>query len=112
MLQQTREDRHARPPSAKADQLPPGVQAILVTTLAEAPGLLAAALLIDTKGRRWTLRAGLALCAAALGALIADPPRAGQLALLFVARGCIEGKRRRAASVVPACRAGWPACQT
>ena len=69
----------------------PLLQAILVTTVAEAPGLLAAASLIDSKGRKWTLRAGLGVCAAALCALVADPPRAGQLALLFVARACIEG---------------------
>jgi hypothetical protein len=69
------------------------MQAILITTLAEAPGLLATALLIDSKGRKWTLRAGLAVCAVSLGALLLDPPRAQQLALLFVARGCIEGEQ-------------------
>ncbi|KAL4425877.1 hypothetical protein ABPG75_009893 [Micractinium tetrahymenae] len=65
--------------------------AILVTTLAEAPGLMAAALLIDGPGRKRALQVGLALCAAALASLVADPPRYGQLALLFVARACIEG---------------------
>ncbi|KAL4859828.1 Organic cation/carnitine transporter 7 [Chlorella vulgaris] len=63
---------------------------ILIATLAEAPGLLAAALLIDSKGRKWALQAGLCVCSAALGCLLLDPPSAGQLALLFVARGCIE----------------------
>lgn len=70
---------------------PSSPQTIFVTTLAEAPGLLAAAALIDGKGRKWTLRAGLGVCAAALAALAADLPRGGQLALLFAARACIEG---------------------
>lgn len=70
------------------------MQAILVTTLAEAPGLLAAALLIDGPGRRRSLQVGLAVCAAALASLVADPPRLVQLALLFTARACIEGAFR------------------
>lgn len=69
----------------------PNPQAIFVTTLAEAPGLLLAALLIDVKGRKWTLWAGLLLSGAALGSLVLDPPRAAQLAMLFVARASIEG---------------------
>jgi len=67
------------------------MQAILITTLAECPGLLAAAFLIDSKGRRPTLQAGMLCCAVALASMIADPPQAGQLVLLFVARACIEG---------------------
>ncbi|PSC73678.1 organic cation carnitine transporter 7-like [Micractinium conductrix] len=65
--------------------------AILITTLAECPGLLAAALLVDSWGRKAPLAAALAACAVALVSLTADPPRAAQLALLFAARGCIEG---------------------
>eukprot|EP00887_Chlorella_sp_A99_P004750 scaffold4.g4750.t1 len=64
---------------------------ILITATAEAPGLLAAAALIDTRGRKWTLRAGLLLCGGALLLLLgATPWRAGALLLLFVARGGIE----------------------
>ena len=65
--------------------------AILVASSAEAPGLLAAASLIDRKGRKWTLRLGLLACTAALLGLLADPSRGGQLALLFAARAAVEG---------------------
>lgn len=67
-------------------------QAILVTTAAEAPGLLAAQQLIDSRGRKWTLRAGLALCGFSLLALLAAGAgsRGLSLLLLFLARGAIE----------------------
>lgn len=64
---------------------------ILIASSAEAPGLVAAACLIDRKGRKWTLRLGLLACAAALLGLLADPAKGGQLALLFAARAAVEG---------------------
>lgn len=63
----------------------------MINTAAEAPGLLLCALAVDRIGRRSTIRSGLLLCAAALLALLAAPPPGVQLALLFVARGSIEG---------------------
>ncbi|PRW59112.1 organic cation carnitine transporter 7-like isoform A [Chlorella sorokiniana] len=65
--------------------------AILIASTAEAPGLIAAASLIDRKGRKWTLRLGLLACTAALLGLLADPSRGGQLALLFASRAAVEG---------------------
>lgn len=65
--------------------------AVLVTTAAEAPGLLAAAALVDTIGRKWTLRSGLFLCSLALLSLLAVQTAGLQIAALFVARGAIEG---------------------
>lgn len=69
---------------------PAALQAILVTALAEAPGVLAAASLIDTKGRKWTLRAALLVCSAAMLSLVAGPPHSWQLPLLFMARASIQ----------------------
>lgn len=65
--------------------------AILIASTAEAPGLLAAASLIDRKGRKWTLRLGLLACTAALLGLLTDPSRGEQLAMLFAARAAVEG---------------------
>ena len=79
--------------------------AVLITSAAEAPGLLVAALFIDGKGRVWCLRAGLLLCSACVLSLIAfstpgDSASSSsmsswwsssiQLALLFIARASIE----------------------
>jgi len=65
--------------------------AILITALAEAPGLLVAALLIDSKGRVWCLRAGMALCSVAIFSLLFHGGKVLQLILLFVSRAAIEG---------------------
>jgi MFS family permease len=65
--------------------------AVVATSLAEAPGLLAAAAAVDARGRRWTLAAGLGGCAAAAGLLALSTGRAARLALLFLARAAIEG---------------------
>ena len=85
----------------------PSLQAILITTLAECPGLLAAALLVDSWGRKAPLAAALAACAVALVSLTADPPRAAQLALLFAARGCIEGAFSILYVLTPEVGEGW-----
>lgn len=72
---------------------------VLITSAAEAPGLLVAALFIDGKGRVWCLRAGLVLCSACVLTLLAVPSdslessswgSSIQLALLFIARASIE----------------------
>eukprot|EP00890_Picochlorum_soloecismus_P001562 jgi/Picsp_1/2406/NSC_05867-R1_synaptic vesicle 2-related len=65
--------------------------AIFITALAEAPGLLVAALLIDSKGRVWCLRAGMALCSIAIFSLLFNGGKVLQLILLFVSRAAIEG---------------------
>jgi MFS family permease len=65
--------------------------AIFITALAEAPGLLVAALLIDSKGRVWCLRAGMALCSVAIFSLLFQGGKVLQLILLFVSRAAIEG---------------------
>ena len=65
--------------------------AIFITALAEAPGLLVAALLIDSKGRVWCLRAGMALCSIAIFSLLFHGGKVLQLILLFVSRAAIEG---------------------
>ncbi|KAL4523356.1 hypothetical protein Ndes2526A_g08050 [Nannochloris sp. 'desiccata'] len=73
--------------------------AVLITSAAEAPGLLVAAFFIDDKGRVWCLRAGLLLCSACVLTLLAVPSdslessswsSSIQLALLFIARASIE----------------------
>lgn len=64
--------------------------AVFVTALSEAPGILGASLLVDTKGRLWCLRAGMLLCATCVSVLPFGS-RVIQLVLLFVARAAIEG---------------------
>jgi len=65
--------------------------AVLLTPFAEAPGLVVAAFLIDTKGRIWCLRGGLFLCSACILGLLLVSSHVAQLILLFAARACIEG---------------------
>ncbi|GAB4823994.1 hypothetical protein N2152v2_011040 [Parachlorella kessleri] len=66
--------------------------AVLITSLAEAPGLLAAACLVDWLGRKWTLHS-LLLCCACCALLLGLSGGGGgrQLLLLFIARAGIEG---------------------
>lgn len=88
-------------------------QAILISTAGEAPGLLACMVLIDSRGRRWTLQAGMLLCGGALLLLAAAAAVSGgggggahgalALLLLFVARGSIEV----GVVVLGACTASW-----
>lgn len=67
-------------------------RAILLTTFSEAPGMLMAAALVDGRGRKWSLRAGMALTGAAiLLLLLAGPGSSLELGLLFVSRAGIMG---------------------
>ena len=75
----------------KPNFAPSDYAAVLITTAAEAPGLAIAALLVDGRGRVWCIRAGLAACAACVLGLLGVNSYILQLALLFVARACIEG---------------------
>lgn len=65
--------------------------AVLLTTVAEAPGILLAALFVDNIGRLWCVRGGLTICGAFILSLIGVEAHVGQLALLFLARACVEG---------------------
>ena len=66
--------------------------AILLTSLAEAPGLAVAAFFVDSKGRTVCLRSGLFMCACCVLGLVAVPTsRVSQLVMLFASRACIEG---------------------
>jgi len=65
--------------------------AVFVTSLAEAPGLLIAALLIDSKGRLWCLRLGMSLCSVCILLLLLNGGKVLQLVLLFCSRACVEG---------------------
>jgi MFS family permease len=64
--------------------------AVFITALSEAPGILCASFLVDSKGRLWCLRAGMLLCATCV-AVLPFGNRVLQLVLLFVARAAIEG---------------------
>lgn len=64
--------------------------AVFITSLAEAPGLLGAAFLIDYKGRLWCLRIGMLICAICIFCLLIGG-RVLQLVLLFISRAAIEG---------------------
>ncbi|KAK2075775.1 hypothetical protein QBZ16_001516 [Prototheca wickerhamii] len=67
-------------------------RAILLTTFSEAPGMLMAAALVDGRGRKWSLRAGMALTGGAiLLLLLAGPGSSLELGLLFVSRAGIMG---------------------
>lgn len=65
--------------------------AVLFTTVAEAPGILLAALFVDNIGRLWCVRGGLAICGVLILSLIGVKAHVGQLVLLFLARACVEG---------------------
>jgi len=64
--------------------------AVFITALSEAPGILGASFLVDSKGRLWCLRVGMLLCAACV-AILPFGSNTLQLILLFVARAAIEG---------------------
>lgn len=64
--------------------------AVFVTALSEAPGILAASVMIDTKGRIWCLRVGMFSCAVCVS-LLPFGNHWVQLTLLFLARAAIEG---------------------
>lgn len=65
---------------------------VVITSLAEAPGILVAALLIDSKGRLLSIRVGLFICSGCLVGLIftGTNARVIRLVLLFGARAAIE----------------------
>ena len=65
--------------------------AVAICTVAEAPGMVVAALLIDSRGRKWSLRAGMILTALALLPIVASPPYGLQLSFLFISRASIMG---------------------
>lgn len=64
--------------------------AVFITALSEAPGILGAALLVDTKGRLWCLRVGMLVCAVCVS-ILPFGNHTLQLVILFVARAAIEG---------------------
>ncbi|TVU38331.1 hypothetical protein EJB05_11694, partial [Eragrostis curvula] len=64
---------------------------VLVTTFAEFPGLLLAALLIDRVGRRVSMGSMILLCCASLVPLAMNLREGFAVTLLFCARTCIEG---------------------
>ncbi|KAL6776502.1 hypothetical protein ACKKBG_A21405 [Auxenochlorella protothecoides x Auxenochlorella symbiontica] len=65
---------------------------IVITSAAEAPGLLAIAFLVDGRGRKWSLRAGLLLTGLSILLLLAAGPGGGaQLFMLFLSRAGIMG---------------------
>lgn len=73
-------------------------RAVVITTIAEAPGILIAAALIDRRGRKWTLRAGLLTCGLSILMLViiqqpsssnASNNHGFSLFLLFLARASI-----------------------
>jgi len=98
-LAEGEEDPHprcidGRPNFSSSDYL-----AVLISSVAEAPGLLIAVFFIDGKGRVFCLRAGLLICSACVLALLAVPSKSSdsfswssgiQLVLLFIARASIE----------------------
>lgn len=64
----------------------------MITSLSEAPGLVAAAFLVDRRGRKWSLRAGLALTGATiLLLLVAGSGTSMELVMLFLSRAGIMG---------------------
>lgn len=64
----------------------------MITSAAEAPGLLAIAFLVDGRGRKWSLRAGLLLTGLSILLLLAAGPGGGaQLFMLFLSRAGIMG---------------------
>ena len=91
-LQATSKDETKRcTENGEADFSTSDYTAVFVTSLAEAPGLLVAALLIDTKGRLWCLRSGLVLCSICILLLLLPGGNTLQLVLLFISRAAIEG---------------------
>lgn len=90
-LQTARGERARCTPDGSPNFVNADYAAVLITAAAEAPGLLVAALFVDSKGRLWCIRVGMIACGISVLGLLGITSHWGQLALLFVSRACIEG---------------------